>query len=31
MDTVDQKWVKEALENFDQSKIVWKDYGVNLD
>ncbi len=31
MDTVDEKWVKEALENFDQSKIVWKDYGVNLD
>jgi superfamily II DNA or RNA helicase len=29
--TVDEKWVKEALENFDQSKIVWKDYGVNLD
>jgi superfamily II DNA or RNA helicase len=31
MGTVDEKWVKEALENFDQSKIVWKDYGVNLD
>ena len=29
-DTVDEKWVKEALEGFDQSKIVWKDYGVKL-
>ena len=29
-DTVDEKWVKEALESFDQSKIVWKDYGVKL-
>ena len=31
MDTVDERWVKEALENFDQNKIIWKDYGVNLD
>lgn len=31
MDTVDEKWVKEALENFDQSKIIWKDYGVKID
>jgi superfamily II DNA or RNA helicase len=31
MDTVDEKWVKEALEGFDQNKIVWKDYGVELD
>jgi superfamily II DNA or RNA helicase len=30
MDTVDEKWVKEALEGFDQSKIIWKDYRVNL-
>jgi len=29
--TVDEKWVKEALESFDQSKIIWKNYGVNLD
>ena len=29
-DTVDEKWVKEALEGFDQSKILWKDYGVKL-
>lgn len=31
MDTVDEKWVKDALENFDQSKIMWKDFGVLLD
>jgi superfamily II DNA or RNA helicase len=24
--TVDEKWVKESLEDFDQSKIVWKSY-----
>jgi len=30
MGTVDEKWVKEALEGFDQSKIIWKDYGVKL-
>jgi len=29
--TVDEKWVKEALEDFDQSKIIWKDYNINLD
>jgi superfamily II DNA or RNA helicase len=28
--TVDEKWVTEALEGFDQTKIVWKDFGVNL-
>jgi superfamily II DNA or RNA helicase len=28
MDTVDEKWVKEALENFDQSKIVWKNFNI---
>jgi len=31
MNTVDEKWVKEALEGFDQSKVLWKDFGVNLD
>lgn len=31
VNTVDEKWVKEALEGFDQSKIVWKDFGVRLD
>jgi superfamily II DNA or RNA helicase len=30
MDTIDEKWVKEALEGFDQSKIMWKDFGVKL-
>jgi superfamily II DNA or RNA helicase len=29
-DTVDEKWVKEALEGFDQNKILWKDYGIIL-
>ena len=29
-DTVDEKWVKEALEGFDQSKILWKNYGLQL-
>ena len=28
--TVDERWVKEALEGFDQGKILWKDYGVKL-
>jgi superfamily II DNA or RNA helicase len=31
MNTVDEKWVKEALEGFDQNKITWKDFGVSLD
>jgi hypothetical protein len=30
MDTVDEKWVKEALDGFDQTKIVWKNFNVNL-
>ena len=30
MDTVDEKWVKEALENFDQTKIIWKDFNISL-
>ena len=30
MGTVDEKWVKDALEGFDQSKILWKNYGVKL-
>ena len=29
VDTIDEKWVKEALEGFDQNKIVWRTY--NLD
>jgi superfamily II DNA or RNA helicase len=28
--TIDEKWVTDALEGFDQSKIIWKDFGVNL-
>ena len=30
-DTIDEKWVIEALENFDQAKIIWQEYSVNLD
>jgi len=30
MDTVDEKWVKDALEGFDQSKIMWKNFNVTL-
>lgn len=30
MDTVDEKWVKEALEGFDQSKIIWKNFNVKI-
>jgi superfamily II DNA or RNA helicase len=30
MDTVDEKWVKEALEGFDQSKIMWKNFNVTV-
>lgn len=30
-DTVDEKWVNEALENLDQSKISWEDFNVDLD
>jgi superfamily II DNA or RNA helicase len=29
-DTVDEKWVKDALEGFDQSKIVWKNFNITL-
>jgi hypothetical protein len=30
MDTVDEKWVKDALEGFDQSKIMWKNFNVTV-
>jgi len=30
MGTIDEKWVTEALEGFDQTKVLWKDFGVNL-
>lgn len=29
-DTVDEKWVKDALEGFDQTKIVWKNFNIKL-
>jgi superfamily II DNA or RNA helicase len=28
--TIDEKWVKEALSGFDENKIIWKDYEINL-
>tara|TARA_R110000823_G_scaffold103745_5_gene221319 strand:+ start:3754 stop:4848 length:1095 start_codon:yes stop_codon:yes gene_type:complete len=28
--TVDEKWVKTALEDLDQSKIEWKNFNVNV-
>jgi superfamily II DNA or RNA helicase len=30
VNTIDEKWVKDSLEEFDQSKILWKDYGVGV-
>ena len=30
MESIDEKWVKEALENFDQTKIIWKDFNISL-
>jgi superfamily II DNA or RNA helicase len=30
MDTIDEKWVREALEGFDQTKIIWKDFNISL-
>jgi superfamily II DNA or RNA helicase len=29
MGTVDEKWVKESLEGFDQTKIFWKKFNVS--
>jgi len=29
--TVDEKWVKEALEGFSEDKVIWKDYNIKLD
>jgi superfamily II DNA or RNA helicase len=28
VNTVDEKWVKDALEDFNQSKIVWRSYNL---
>jgi superfamily II DNA or RNA helicase len=30
MDTIDEKWVTEALEGYDQNKVMWKDYNVTI-
>jgi superfamily II DNA or RNA helicase len=30
-DTIDEKWVTDALEGFDQSKVEWKNYNIKLD
>jgi superfamily II DNA or RNA helicase len=30
MDTIDEKWVTEAISNLDQSKIEWKDFNIKL-
>ena len=30
MDTIDEKWVTEALSGFVQSKIEWKDFNIKL-
>jgi superfamily II DNA or RNA helicase len=30
MDTIDEKWVKEAIEGYDESKITWKDFNIPL-
>ena len=28
--TVDEKWVKDSLEDFDQSKIIWRDFNISV-
>jgi superfamily II DNA or RNA helicase len=30
VDTVDEIWVKESLEGYDQSKVQWKNYNINV-
>lgn len=30
VDTMDEKWVKEALEGYDESKVTWKNFNVVL-
>ena len=30
VNTVDEKWVKSALDGLDQTKIEWKNYNVEL-
>lgn len=31
MNTVDEDWVKEALKDYDDSKITWKNFNIKLD
>jgi superfamily II DNA or RNA helicase len=30
MGTIDEKWVKESLEGYDENKITWKDFNIKL-
>lgn len=30
MDTIDEKWVKEALEGYDENKVTWKNFNIVL-
>lgn len=30
MDTIDEKWVKESLEGYDENKISWMNYNIKL-
>lgn len=30
MDTIDEKWVKEAIEGYDENKVTWKDFNIPL-
>lgn len=30
IDTIDEKWVRESLEGYDESKVVWRDYNIKL-
>jgi superfamily II DNA or RNA helicase len=28
--TVDEKWVKDSLEDFDQTKIIWRNFNISV-
>jgi len=30
MDTMDEKWVKESLEGYDENKVTWKNFNIVL-
>jgi hypothetical protein len=30
MGTIDETWVKDALEGYDSSKVTWKDFNIQL-